>query len=186
MNHQWYPIWAMALMTGMRSGELYALEWSDVDFESKRITVSKSWNGRLKKIKSTKGNYWREVPINEELGELLKSVNNLNTNSNFVLPRNRDWDRGESAKVLRAFCFGIGVPSVKFHALRACFATQMLKQGIAPAVVMKIGGWKELKTMQIYLRLAGIEIDDATRDLSFLPMQEVTEKIINLHHYREK
>jgi integrase len=25
-NHIWYPIWAMALLTGMRSGELYALE----------------------------------------------------------------------------------------------------------------------------------------------------------------
>src|SRR5690606_10176388 len=33
LENPWYPIWAMALLTGMRSGELYALEWSDVNFE---------------------------------------------------------------------------------------------------------------------------------------------------------
>lgn len=27
-NHKWYYVWAMALLTGMRNGELYALRWS--------------------------------------------------------------------------------------------------------------------------------------------------------------
>ncbi len=52
-NHDWYPTWAMALLTGMRSGELYALEWNDVDFENKLVRVSKSFNKRLNVIRST-------------------------------------------------------------------------------------------------------------------------------------
>lgn len=28
IQHEWYPIWATAMLTGMRNGELYALEWA--------------------------------------------------------------------------------------------------------------------------------------------------------------
>jgi integrase len=53
-NHKWYPIWATALLTGMRNGELHALLWSDVDLEKRRIIVSKSYNTRTRSVKSTK------------------------------------------------------------------------------------------------------------------------------------
>ena len=43
----------MALLTGMRGGELYALEWNDVDFENKVIRVTKSFNKRTNEVKST-------------------------------------------------------------------------------------------------------------------------------------
>jgi integrase len=33
-NHEWYPVWAGALLTGMRSGELYAREWKEDDWEN--------------------------------------------------------------------------------------------------------------------------------------------------------
>jgi hypothetical protein len=37
---------------------------------------------------------------------------------------------------------------------------------------MKIGGWKDLKTMQIYMRLAGVDERGATENLRFLPSDE--------------
>ena len=72
------------------------------------------------------------------------------------------WERGEQSKALRQFLVSIGVPSVKFHTLRACFATQLLTDGVDLTKVMKIGGWKDIKTMQIYLRLAGVDERGAT------------------------
>lgn len=72
---------------------------------------------------------------------------------------------------LRSFCFIHGLPSIKFHTLRACFATQMLRLGVEPAKVMKICGWKELKTMQHYVRLAGIDVQGATEAIKLLPSQ---------------
>lgn len=38
--------------------------------------------------------------------------------------------------------------------------------------VMKIGGWKDIKTMQIYLRLAGVDEKGATDGLRYLPSDE--------------
>lgn len=103
LNHEWYPVWTMALNTGMRSGELYALEWSDIDLEGKLITVSKSYNKRMNENKSTKAGYWRKVPINSELESLLVILKNKAPNeSAHVLPRIGMWRRGEDPEgVLR-------------------------------------------------------------------------------------
>jgi integrase len=54
LDSPWYSLWATALLTGMRNGELYALEWDDIDFENLLIRVSKSFNSRLNVVKSTK------------------------------------------------------------------------------------------------------------------------------------
>ena len=52
-NHRFYPVWVLALMTGMRSGELFALKWTDIEFENRTISVSKAWNSKCG-ITSTK------------------------------------------------------------------------------------------------------------------------------------
>lgn len=179
-EHPWYPIWAAALHSGMRSGEMHALTWDDIDFENRKITVNKSWNPRFRKVKTTKSSYWRDVPINAELETLLKELKLQAGNRVHVYPRFIEWDRGEAAKVLRRFCAGTGLKSVKFHALRACFATQLLRANIAPVVVMRICGWRELKTMQHYVRLSGVEIDGATDKLQFITTREAVGKVIEL------
>jgi integrase len=169
-NHQWKRVWSTALLTGMRSGEILALHKDDVDFENKLINVNKSHNSRLKTYKSTKAGYWRQIPISEDLEKILKEQFLINTDSECVFEKFTGWEKGDQARILRAFCFINGLPSIKFHTLRACFATQMLRSGVEPAKVMKIGGWKELKTMQRYVRLAGIDVMGATEAIKIMPI----------------
>jgi len=180
IEHPWYRIWAMALFTGMRSGELYAMEWSQIDFDSNLIFVHRNWTNRTG-FGPTKGRYWRTVPI--ESGEVLTLLKELKLESAGkanVLPRYSDWGSGDQAAILRQFCRGIGIPSVRFHTLRACFATQLIKDSIAPAIVMKICGWKDLKTMQRYIRLAGLEVKGATEHLKFLPEERTAARVVEL------
>lgn len=180
LDHKWYYHYAMALLTGMRSGELYALLWTDIDWENNAITVSKSFNSRTKTIKSTKAGYWRTVPISSELKSLLLEMKAKAGNSPHVLHRHWIWTIGLQAGELRKLCKGLGLPSVRFHTLRACFATQLIRNGVPPIQIQKICGWKDLKTMQRYIRMAGIEIDGATEGLKVLPPQEVAAKVVNL------
>src|SRR5690606_10330302 len=150
-NHPWYPIWAVALLTGMRNGELFALKWSDVDLDKGLITVQRSYNKRTKEFKSTKAGYWRTVPVSEELKQLLLHLRQqqqhggggirVGRNSfglDFVLPRIGLWVQGAQAQVLREFCNSVGLSPIKFHTLRACFATQLLSSGVEMVKVMKI------------------------------------------------
>lgn len=168
-KHPWYPVWAMAVLTGCRNGELYALTWDDVDFTDKRIRVSKSYNTRHRIIKSTKAGYWRNVPMNKDLETLLLKLKNASLGRPEVLPRLPTWDKGNQAKVLRSFLTLVGLPSVKFHTLRACFATMMLQKNVPSATVMKICGWKDFDTMARYVRLAAIDEKGATDCLQVMP-----------------
>jgi integrase len=167
-KHPWYPVWVLALLTGMRNGELFALEWSDVDWNNRTISVNKSHNNRLKVIKSTKNGHWRTVPISSELLSFLQKVKVETGGTPYVLPRFRQWTRGLQAAELRKFCLGVNLPSIKFHALRACFATQLLQNGVPAIMIQKICDWKDLKTMQRYIRMAGIEVGGATETLKLL------------------
>lgn len=100
----------------------------------------------------------------------------------FLFPRSWEWDQGQQASILRGFCQANRLTSVRFHALRACFATQLIATGIPATVVMKICGWKDMKTMQRYIRLAGIDEAGATETLHFIPTEAaVMEKVGSLY-----
>lgn len=99
----------------------------------------------------------------------------------FVLPRIDKWDKGEQARELRMFLTGLGLPSIRFHDLRATWATIMLSRGIEPIKVMIQGGWSDLKTMQIYVRKAGVDIKGSTDNLELHDLNMNNNKISLLH-----
>ena len=162
-KHRFYEAWAFAILTGMRSGELYALRWSNVDFDNGFIHVVQSWSNK-NGFGPTKSARNRVVPISSECDKFLKELR-LKSRGEFVLPRLKEWEHGDQAKILRSFCEGIGTTPVRFHDLRATFITQMLTRGVALAKVMSIVGHSELKTTQGYLRLCGQDLKGATDDL---------------------
>ena len=161
---EWYYHWTLAVYTGMRNGELYALTWDKVNLDQRQILVDCSWNSK-DGFKSTKSGDDRLVEIAPSLVTVLKELKIHNFDSHFVLPRSRDWTKGEQARILRMFLQGIGLPQVRFHDLRASWATVMLSKGIVPLKVMSMGGWVSLKTMQIYIRKAGVDIKGITDNL---------------------
>lgn len=173
VGHPWFPVWAFALLTGMRSGELFALHWSAVNLNNRMIRVFKSYCRRRKAEKSTKSGYWRSVPISPSLLKLVLELKSQTGGTDFVLPRLPGWDDGYAAKILQDFLKKIGIESpAVFHTLRACFATHLLSAGAEATKVMKIGGWRDLKTFQIYVRLAGVDEKGVTDALQVLPNDE--------------
>jgi integrase len=167
LEKEWYPIWFMALHTGMRNGELFALRWDSVDLNKKIIYCYENYCPNTKTFGPTKGRYWRVIPISPILEKFLSELKHDSLESGYVLPRLPAWINGTQALILRDFLKSVGIKEVVFHALRACWATQMLSNGVATTTVMKIGGWKKLSTMEIYVRLAGVEVRGATDSLDF-------------------
>lgn len=180
-NHPFYNHWALALLTGMRNGELHALSWTDVDFENKVISVTKSWSIKdgLGPTKSTRNRY---IPISIELEMFLRNLKSQNlTMDGKVLEQLEHWVSGEQAKVLKDFCRELGITPIKFHDLRATFITQMLIKGVSLAKVMKIVGHSTIKTTMRYLRLVAQDTQGATEALGItLPREFDTGNVVNL------
>ncbi|OQW47945.1 MAG: hypothetical protein A4S09_14200 [Proteobacteria bacterium SG_bin7] len=180
-EHEWYPVWAVALYTGMRNGELHALTWDKVSFENRTILVSSSWDKKNGFKDLTKSGEDRIVEIAENLVYVLKELKLKNSDSPFVLPRIDSWDVGRQAEILRAYLYALGLPRIRFHDLRASWATILLGQGVEPVKIMKMGGWKDIKTMMIYIRKAGIDIKGVTDGLVLHnPVANPVANVINL------
>lgn len=179
-NHRFYPIWCFAVKTGMRSGEMYALLWSDIDFERSLISVTKQWT-KKDGITQTKSGDNRVVPISQDLRSFLIELKKTQKNQDNVLPHLTEWTHGEQATVLKEFCKGIGITTVKFHDLRATFITNMLSQGVPLVKVMSIVGHKKMETTDIYLRLAGVDVKGATDALSYnVPLESDSANVITV------
>ncbi len=163
-NSEWYYHWCAAVYTGMRSGELYSLIWSKVNFETRQILVDTAWNN-VDGFKETKSGHDRIVEIAPNLLVILKELKLANLDSHFVLPRIDKWDKGEQARELRIFLMGLGLPMIRFHDLRATHVTIMLGRGVEVVKVMKLCGFRDMKTMMIYMRKAGVDVKGATNAL---------------------
>ena len=178
-NHRFYPVWVVALMTGMRSGELMALRWVDIDFDGRTIAVNKQWTNKTG-FTPTKTRKNRIVPLSDDLLLYLKELKLKEGQTEFVLPRLIEWENGEQAFVLRDFCEAVGITSVKFHDLRATFITNLLARGESLARVMAIVGHTQLKTTNVYLRKAGVDVQGGTDKLGYNVPSDSMGQVLSL------
>lgn len=155
----------LAVMLGLRSGELKALKWICIDFDTGTITVKYSMlrDGTLKETKTGED---RKLPMTKPVRKFLLKLKEKTGQSEYVLPRVESWMKGEQARELRSFLREIGLPEIRFHDLRASWATMLLVNGLEPVKLMALGGWKELKTLDHYVRLAGVHVKDSLESLN--------------------
>ena len=200
VKHDFYPIWMMAVFTGLRSGEMYALRWQDIDFNDRLISVNKQWTSK-DGIAHTKTKKSRIVPISNDLLTFLKEEKLKGTKyeetvfdsranckvfwDDFVLPRLWRWNKGTQAAVLRNFCEIIGITSIRFHDLRATFITNMLAQGVALVKVMSIVGHCKMATTDGYLRLSGVGTKGTTDKLGYSAPKDKASSMISLSSHRK-
>jgi len=177
-NHRFYSHWLLALMTGMRSGELHALKWTDIDLDNRTISVSRQWSSK-NGLGPTKNGRIRIVPIGASLLTYLKELK-MKSEIDYVLPRLLEWDNGEQARITREFCESIGITAVKFHDLRATFITNLLARGESLARVMSIVGHSQLKTTNGYLRKAGVDVQGGTDRLGYEVPNNAGAQILRL------
>jgi integrase len=159
---EWRRLVAIAVCTYMRSAELRALQWDDVDFEHGVIHVHQSM-GRDGKEKSTKGNDARRVPIEPSLFAFWKAQRDAVDGKGAVLVMPEEQNLAASlrrwlkkAKVERAELHN-ATPTRKrmtFHDLRATGITWCAIRGDEPLRIKQRAGHKQLSTTEIYVREA--------------------------------
>lgn len=134
----------IAIHTGMRFGEIIALEDTDVDFENKTISVNKAI-GQDKHVKSTKTDSSnRVITVDDDLLSILKPIKGRIANiSNYAV-----------SKTMKKSEDFLGIKKVTFHALRHSHGSLLLSKGIDVKYVSKRLGHKNISTtLSIYTHL---------------------------------
>ncbi|BBO92069.1 tyrosine-type recombinase/integrase [Desulfosarcina ovata] len=113
------PIMLMALYTGMRRGELFKLEWRDIDFERGFI-----------KIRDPKGVVDQTIPLNDAAAAVLNNHPKMK-GSPFVFPGRGGRQRTDINKAVAKIKKAAGLPSSfrALHGLRHVYASMLASSG---------------------------------------------------------
>lgn len=141
-----------ALKAGLRSGELLALRWEDIDFHTEKILVRRSvWKGHETPPKNGKN---REVPMSPHLSRTLKAHRHLRGPQVFCQESGQPLTRDMVKRVLPFACKKAGLRGIQFHALRHSFASQLVMEGVPLKVVQELLGHATIEMTMRYAHLA--------------------------------
>lgn len=162
-----FPLWFTLARTGMRRGEVLALQWRDLDFNNARISIRRAVDSASRdRTKIPKSGKSRVIDADTELMAVLKALKgtrgmialDLARPSAFIFSTDegelRDpvlvtnaWRRrtAAAAKVVD------DLPHIPLHGLRHTHATLLLQLGESPKVVQeRLGHGSIAITMDIY------------------------------------
>jgi integrase len=69
-----YTLFLVAVRTGLRIGEILALEWSDIDFDERTAEISKNWDYKRRTLGSPKNDKSRRVDLTPGTVEALRKL----------------------------------------------------------------------------------------------------------------
>ena len=164
LNEKTFGIY-FCLYTGLRIGELCALQWKNIDLKNKKIKVKKTLiriknldeNSRKKTIiiidepKSLSS--IREIPIPDFLIPLMNRLSKNITSDTFFVSGTENFIETRTyfnkyKKILNKLDLGV----YNFHALRHTFATRCVESGCDPKTLSEILGHSSVKiTLERYV-----------------------------------
>ncbi|WP_027716959.1 tyrosine-type recombinase/integrase [Desulfovirgula thermocuniculi] len=151
----YYPVFVLALTTGMRLGELLGLKWEDVDLDAgylqvKRTLADKSAMGKGRVVFQTPKTRAarRKIPLDPATVEVLRKHKKKQAEARLKKgPEWQDYDlvfctsqgtpfyHSDVRKAFNRLVKKAGVKPIRFHDLRHTHATLLLRKGIHPKVV---------------------------------------------------
>jgi integrase len=189
-SRYWIAVY-LAIMTGMRQGEILGLRWSDIDFEKRYLTIQQTVN-RHREIKpgaKTKRSV-RSVALSPETVEVLKEHRQLIVQERIALgPEYQNNDlvvctkfggpvtQRAIQKVWTSFLEKTGAPKITFHDLRHTHASLLIKQGVHIKVISeRLGHSSVAITMDLYGHLMPNMQEDAAAGLDSIIKTQIARK----------
>ena len=135
------PIIAFAAMSGLRLGELCALEWGDIDEEGNLKVQRSVYNYEIKTPKTVNG--LRRIRLSEQAQKLLANWKEVAPKSAYVFPTTEGRMDGHDnwrVRGLHPACEKAGVTKFGWHGLRRFYINSLLDSGVPENHVQKLVG----------------------------------------------
>jgi integrase len=167
-------LWSTAVLTGLRLGELQALDWPSLDLDVGILTVQRSWDRVAGFISPKSRSGERTVPIparlRVELGQHLERQGRGAGDLVLSADGERPFDPSNTKRTARRIWEAEGLRPLGFHECRHTFASLMIAAGVnAKALSSYMGHSSITVTLDRYGHLLpGNEREAAARLDSFL------------------
>jgi integrase len=173
-GHPMRALIVLALATGLRSGELRGLQWSDIDWTTGTVTVRRSLqrvDGAFIALEPKTAASRRTLPLPTVALEALREHRRWQTEAPigsayvFTQPNGQPLHPTTAWRALQLVLGIAALPAMPFHALRHTAASLLLAEGVHPRVVMELLGHSTIRlTMDTYSHvIPALERDAADR-----------------------
>lgn len=146
------PLILVAMNTGLRRGELFGLQWADVNLAGKVLTVTAA---------SAKSQKTRHVPLNAEALDVLKRWKKQGTGDGLVFPSPGGGRFDNIQSSWEALTTTAKLTGFRFHDLRHDFASKLVMAGVDLNTVRELLGHADIKMTLRYAHLAPHKLADA-------------------------
>ncbi|GAA3259896.1 integrase-like protein [Lactococcus lactis subsp. lactis] len=155
-------VYEFLFLTGLRIGELLALQWKDIDFENNLLSVRHTLNiqgiqGRKRELLSPKTiNSYRTISINDRCVEILKEFKTDLKDVDFVYvdDRGRTFSRITLVGYFQKICSNLenkNSRSFTLHMLRHSHISLLVELGVPIKTIMqRVGHSDEKMILQVY------------------------------------
>ncbi len=179
----WREVYAVALYTYLRPGELRVLTWADIDHELTLMHVTKAWDYAEAIVKPPKTrNGVRRVPIAPTLVPLLHRLREGRADTDLVVPEMTVFGEDHLAKLWRRHLIAAGITRAELHNtththvrsnFRSCRdsgLTWLALADVDATKIMRRAGHDHIQTTMGYVKMA----EDLAGDLGvpFAPLPE--------------
>ena len=165
-----YPLYVLALNTGMRRGEIFGLCWDKVNLRDRMIEISRirdSYGLR----ETTKTGVVRHIPLNDAAWGVLEKLSREKKDSRFVFllkngspPNPGTFSRQFYKKAIKR----AGVPEMRFHDLRVTYASNFVMAGGDVFALSKLLGHTQVEmTTRKYAALHPDFMKNVVETISF-------------------
>jgi integrase len=141
------------MRTGCRHNEARALQWKRVDLQHGVATIAAGMDGGIYKD-TTKEKNVREVPLTEDLVEVLEELPAPFKKTNFVFTLNgRPLTTNMVWRTWTEACRAVGVEISPYQGTRHSLATQLLNEGVSEKHIQALLGHKTRDMMDRYAKM---------------------------------
>lgn len=155
----WGPVFITMLNTGMRTGEILALRWDNVNLQQKYVYVRESvWKDKVGTPKSGKS---RKIPLNAEAVRTLQKNRHLRGPLVFCRDKGGRLQHNALAFALERLCLKAGVERMTPHALRHTFASHLAMRSVPLKAIQELMGHAKIEQTLRYAHLTPDAREDA-------------------------
>lgn len=156
-NKGYYALFYLELTTGLRRGELLALEWADLDVEKRELSITKTVhriNGDIvvgpPKTKASN----RKIKIGETALQCLLEEHGNHPLNKYMFPSPKTGelrDPDSIARIHKKIAVEIDEPKLRFHDLRHTFTTYSIMSGVdVKTISQTLGHSSSVITLDVY------------------------------------
>ena len=141
------PMFYLELISGLRKGELVALQWTDLDIENRTISVSKQAGrnnaGEPDITRPKTENSIRKISIPQDAADFLIAEHQKHLSNPWMFPSPKTGEMYHPDSVVnihKKILKDAGLEHLRFHDLRHTFATLALQNGVDVKTVSSMLG----------------------------------------------